>query len=232
MKKSKLFLTGIPALALVFGLVIAGCGSSPQAAAGEPSATPDLTGVTLYYVRADGSDTNAGTSEDAPFKTLAKAVEAAAKTPVKKITVIGTLNGQTDIADSGPDEILITGKADSPEAEKAFLKPLADPGNRENGIMISGVTNIRLEQITITGYPSNGIVIAESKETTLTVGQGAVITGNGRNAIKKARFGGGILVIGGTLILQGNAAVTGNYATNGGESVLPAASCWYRTMFA
>jgi hypothetical protein len=62
----------------------------------------DLTGVTSYYVRADGNDANAGTSEDAPFKTLAKAVEAAAKTTVKKITVIGTLNGNTVIEDADP----------------------------------------------------------------------------------------------------------------------------------
>jgi hypothetical protein len=37
MKKSKLFLTGIPALALVFGLLMTGCGTSPQAV---PPQTP------------------------------------------------------------------------------------------------------------------------------------------------------------------------------------------------
>ena len=39
----------------------------------------DLTGVTSYYVRADGSDRNAGISEDAPFKTLQRAVLTPAK---------------------------------------------------------------------------------------------------------------------------------------------------------
>jgi hypothetical protein len=63
-----------------------------------------LTGVTSYYVRADGSDANAGTSETAPFKTLAKAVEEAAKTQVKKITVIGTLAGNTQIEKTDPTE--------------------------------------------------------------------------------------------------------------------------------
>jgi hypothetical protein len=83
-------------VALVMGFVMAGCGSSPAVA------PVDLTGVTSYYVRADGNDANAGTSEDAPFKTLAKAVEAAAKTTVKKITVIGTLAGNTKIENADP----------------------------------------------------------------------------------------------------------------------------------
>jgi hypothetical protein len=85
-------LTGAVLAALIMGFVLAGCGSTPAA--------PDLTGVTSYYVRANGNDKNAGTSEAAPFKTLAKAVEAAAKTPVKKITVIGTLAGNTIIKDT------------------------------------------------------------------------------------------------------------------------------------
>jgi ABC-type glycerol-3-phosphate transport system substrate-binding protein len=75
-------------IALVLGfalLLFAACGSAPS------SKTSDLTGVTSYYVRADGNDKNTGTSEDSPFKTLTKALEAAEKTSVKKITVIGTL---------------------------------------------------------------------------------------------------------------------------------------------
>jgi hypothetical protein len=39
MKKSKLFLTGIPALALVFAFVVAGCGSSPKAPAADYSSS-------------------------------------------------------------------------------------------------------------------------------------------------------------------------------------------------
>jgi len=84
MKKSALVL-------VVASLLFAACGSAPS------SKTPDLTGITSYYVRADGNDSNAGTSEDKPFKTLAKAVEAALSTKVKKITVIGTLGGSTTI---------------------------------------------------------------------------------------------------------------------------------------
>jgi hypothetical protein len=86
------------AMALVCGFVLAGCASGPKAAA------PDLTGVTSYYVRADGNDKNAGISGDAPFKTLQRTLEAAAKTPVKKVTVIGTLAGNTTIQAADPPE--------------------------------------------------------------------------------------------------------------------------------
>jgi hypothetical protein len=97
--KKQFCLLGMPAMALVFGFVLAGCGSGPKAVAPAPV---DLTGVSTYYVQADGDDKNAGISEDAPFKTLQRALEAAAKTPVKKITVIGTLVGNTTIEDADP----------------------------------------------------------------------------------------------------------------------------------
>jgi hypothetical protein len=178
-----------------------------------------LTGVTSYYVRADGSDANAGTSETAPFKTLAKAVQEAAGTPVKKITVMGTLIGQTDIKDSGADEILITGKADASGAEKALLKPRAEPqteDNAETGIHVSGLSNIRLEHITITGYLLRGIFMNGSEQSILTVGQGAAISGNGGNEDLRINTGGGIAMNDGTLVIQSDAAITGNYAGDGG----------------
>jgi len=81
-------------ITLVLGfalLLFAACSSAPS------SKTPDLTGVTSYYVRADGNDSNVGTSEDKPFKTLSKAVQVALSTKVKKITVIGTLDETTTI---------------------------------------------------------------------------------------------------------------------------------------
>ena len=79
----------------VAALLFASCGSSPSST--NASKEPDLTGVTSYYVRANGNDRNTGISEDMPFKTLARAVTAALSTNVKKITVIGKLDGTTTI---------------------------------------------------------------------------------------------------------------------------------------
>ncbi|MDR2922228.1 MAG: right-handed parallel beta-helix repeat-containing protein [Treponema sp.] len=197
----------------VLGLVLAlftACGSSPSGKA------PDLTGVTSYYVRADGNDSNAGTSEDAPFSTLAKAVETASKTKVKTITVIGTLVGKTEIKDSGTDEILITGKADASDNEKAVITTKA--GASENGIRIIGTANVRLENITITGTRFCGIYV-EGKNNKLILGKGTVITGNGGFEDRRTSFGGGVLVVDGTLIMQADALVKGNFAYNGGGGV-------------
>jgi hypothetical protein len=90
-------------LRLVLLLFVA-CGLSPIVKA------DDLTGVTSYYVRADGSDSNVGTSEDKSFKTLDKAVQMALSTQVKKITVIGTLDGSTTI--KGNKKPLLSAKRD------------------------------------------------------------------------------------------------------------------------
>jgi len=90
-------------------LLFAACSSSPS------SKTPDLTGVTTYYVCADGSDKNTGISEEMPFQTLAKAVESALKTNIKKITVIGTLDGSTTI--KGNVQPTISAVAEHPVTE-------------------------------------------------------------------------------------------------------------------
>jgi hypothetical protein len=212
--KKKFWLFGLMAAAFAFS--ITGCGSSPKAAAQEQASAPDLTGVSSYYVRADGDDKNAGTSEAAPFKTLQRGVEAASGSAVKTITVIGTLTGQTKITDSGSDEILITGKADGRETEKAFLRPAS--AEVSEIIEIGGVSNIRLEHITITqsGTTSLRGISVVNKESILTLGQGAVVSGNGGNADGRKDQGGGIWVNFGTLIMQSNAVVIGNYAGIGG----------------
>jgi hypothetical protein len=66
------------------------------------AAALDVTGLAAYYVRADGDDRNLGISEEAPFRTLQRAVEAAATTPVKRITVIGALRENVSINDADP----------------------------------------------------------------------------------------------------------------------------------
>jgi len=84
MKKNVTLLLG---MSIGMAIAFSGCGSGPS------SKAPDLTGVTTYYVRADGNDKNKGISEDMPFKTLVKALQAASKSSIKKITVIGVLDG-------------------------------------------------------------------------------------------------------------------------------------------
>jgi hypothetical protein len=232
MKKSKLFLKGIPALALVFGLLMMGCGSSPQAAA------PDLTGVTSYYVRADGDDANSGTSEAAPFKTLQRAVEAAAKTPVKKITVIGTLKENISIGDTDPsvqkrnrfiydgimilaantsgderdpDSITITGKPDASGQERAVL---TSPGGDFTVFIIN--STVIFENIEISGNPADPALFV--RQSHLTLGAGTKIINNSSTEAGRLEYGdgGGIAAVTSILVMRDDAEVSGNKSTEQG----------------
>jgi len=178
--------------------------------------TPNLTGVTSYYVRANGSDSNTGTSENTPFKTLTKAVETASKTKVKKITVIGTLIGQTKISNSGVDEILITGKQNASNSEKAILTSLPSVSEEISTIKITGNSNIKLEHLTVITESTYSIIYAEGENVKLTLGKNAVIFGNTDEVEYLAEAGGGILMIDGTLIMTDNAIVTNCFAGFGG----------------
>ena len=202
-------------IVLVLGiaaLLFAACGSSPSSS--KASKEPDLTGVTSYYVRADGNDSNAGTLEDRPFKTLAKAVQTASKTKVKTITVIGKLAGETEINNSGTDEILITGKADTSDSEKAVLTTSTE---EENTIVITGNSNIKLEYITLNTITYLPIIYTEGDKVKLTLGKNVVVYGNGKDAKEWASSGGGILITkGGTLIMMDNSTVTNCMAEAGG----------------
>jgi hypothetical protein len=124
-----------------------------------------------YYVRADGDDeNNNGRSEAAPFKTVNKAVEAAKMGVIKTIIVIGTISVEASISDAGNDEILLTGKADASEAEKAVLS---------GGFSVS--SKVRITHITIT---KKSLSIGSS--ALVTLGMGVVIEG-----VEPDRFSGG-----------------------------------------
>jgi hypothetical protein len=126
----------------------------------------DLTGVTTYYVRADGNDKNAGTSEEKPFKTLQRAVDAAAKTSVKKITVIGTIAGNTTIQDADPTvkkinkvmdatggqdiaQLLanqvgvatVQGSLDEPDPEEILITGKPDASGAERAVLVPPANN-------------------------------------------------------------------------------------------
>ena len=212
---------------LFTGLFIT-CSSAPKV---------DLTGVTSYYVRANGNDRNAGISEDAPFKTLTHAVQTASKTSVKTITVIGTLNECTVIDkvnktqfevnkvtdasnesfnfhmqnlnqfgvamlsgsydNKNPEEILITGKPNATEAEKAVL--ISDGKYPTLQINLSA---IRLENIEIIG----------NKTPCIAMGGSDLILAKGAKITQSPYFG--ILSMASVLIMRDNAEVSYNSGSN------------------
>jgi hypothetical protein len=177
-----------------------------------------------FFVQANGSDSNDGKSESVPFRTLAKAIQEASKGTVKKITVLGTLKGKTEITNTGNAEILVCGK---PGAQKAVLS--AD----EEIVIVNNNARIRFEDIDISGSKLSGITV--NKGGTVTLGAGARVTGivdnpvhnGGRSSARvsditgssgdsqKGNFAfpsdrGAIRVNGGSLVMEGNAEISGN----------------------
>jgi hypothetical protein len=201
------------------------------------------TAVRSYFVRADGDDeNNNGRSEEAPFKTLTKAVDLASKGAVKTITVIGTLYGvgeknplnpynyMLEIVIPADQEILITGKPNASDEEKAILS-----GEKSSspilGINSNKTSKIRLENIEIingTGNYGGGVCVsagililgtgAKVHNNTGDYGGGGIwIRNNGEVVLaggevinnKGNRQGGGIYIEGGSLTIE-----TGNISNN------------------
>jgi len=192
-------------------LLFAVCGLTPTQA--------QDAGVTGYYVRADGNDSNTGISENAPFRTLARAVEAASTTTVKTITVIGTLAGQTEINNSGSDEILITGKPNASDSEKAVLTTSTDE-RIQNTLKIDGNSNIKFEYITITTAGALSVIYIQNTGATLTLGRDTVVFNIERSDEYRPNYGGGILIVEGTLVMRDNAMVINSRAGAGGGAAV------------
>ena len=169
--------------------------------------------VNSYYVKTNGNDSNRGTSENVPFATLQRAIEAAMATPVKKITVIGTLNTSIIISDSGNEEIIITGKPNANEHEKAVLIIL-----EQSQILfrILGNSNIRFENIVLQGKTEANNAISQGiaiNEATVTLGNNVLITKFASND------GAGVFLRSGRLNMTGNAAIVGNIARSSGGGI-------------
>ena len=134
-----------------------------------------------YYVRADGDDNNNGRSEDSPFRTLSKALDMATKGAVKKITIIGTLTEKEFIMERfkdiafgfrklGSSEILVTGKKDASEEERAILTSTMG----KNAIIVDVSANVKFEYLEIRGVDKHdsGLQIRSGK---VTIGNGVKI---------------------------------------------------------
>jgi hypothetical protein len=166
-----------------------------------------------WYVSAEGSDTNAGTSESRAFKTLARAVQAAQTGDVKRITVVGTLTQETEnrsedamifmIEDSGDREILITGTKNATLQER-------ERNNMKHVVLgIVGNSKIKLENITVTrGWAGIGVI----NGAVLTIGKNTLVSEN-HNTEESTDGGAGVMIVAGTLIMT-DGAITNN--TGGG----------------
>jgi predicted outer membrane repeat protein len=174
-----------------------------------------------YFVKADGDDTNNGRSEETAFKTISKAIQMAKAGAVRTITLLGKF-GDIDFENTGSNEIIITGKPDANETEKAFI----------GCTVISGVSNIKFCYIDISDRDSQyggglvitgkgaigtlgvGSIVQDCSNHGVTVKEGAILNMI-ENSIVTNNWdyeGGGIYLEGGTLNMKDNAVVKGNQA--------------------
>ncbi|MDR1901648.1 MAG: hypothetical protein LBQ88_05110 [Treponema sp.] len=177
-----------------------------------------------YYVRADGDDeNNNGRSEEAPLKTLLKAIEMASKGAVKTITVLGVLElDDIRISVTGSHEILITGKANASDEEKAVLTGTAQ---YLFSVWDGSDIKIRLENIDVSGRGESAF---RARGGNVIIGPGAKISGFYDGGVKvhggivtlaggeiSNNEGGGVVVVSGTFIME-SGSITKNSASQGG----------------
>ena len=201
---------------LLFVVILCACATTPKYPPGQDT----------YYVMATGSDRNNGFSELTAFRSLFKAMAAAANGPIKKITVLGTLDVTTEqssnrervflIQSMGKGEILICGADGEPAV-------LSAAGSGRRAVLVRGTAPIRFENIEITGgfSSSEGGGLGIGPGSAVTLGPGAVVRDNA-----SANIGGGIVVARGASLVVEGGKVTGNRssAVGGGIAVLGVSS--------
>jgi hypothetical protein len=176
----------------------------------------------VYFVSVLGSDTqNNGLTEESPFQTLEKAVDAAKRGAIKTIIIIGTLSNEEHFSsgsgsafsvDNNGNEILIIGKSNGVLTAKTITY-------REyfyhTVVRVSG--NFRFSNIRI-GDGNTGLEI--SSNSNIFLDNGVEISGNNyyRNSdyFSQPRSSG--INNSGNLVIQGDAIISSNYTTNRGNA--------------
>ena len=183
-----------------------------------------------YYVRADGHDRNHGLTEDKPFRSLFKAVVMANSGSIKTITVIGTLDVNSEQSTNKERVFLIQGMGNAPiliQGKDSDTNPavLSAEGSGRRVVLIKGNISIQFENIEISGGISSdeGGGLGVGPGSSVTLGKGVLIRDNQASSI-----GGGVIIApGGSLCVDGgkifnnqSAVVGGGIAIMGANSML------------
>jgi len=199
-------------LAILFGGILLNAAAQTATAPGQlpPS----------FYVKAGGNDGNSGLSEENAFRTLARAIASVAEGSIRIITVIGTLDKESENSDyrggalfyvnlENPEQVTIRGKSNALENEQALLDA---SGCGYKVFAIEGSSNVRFEHIGITGGTSDrggGGIRMYGEEPVLTISQGVRLYDN-----KAADGGGGIIALDGKVFMEGG-VISGNKSGDG-----------------
>lgn len=159
-----------------------------------------------YFVRADGNDRNDGLSEETPFRSLFKAMVMANSSSIKTITVIGTLDVNSEQSTNKERVFIIQGMGKTPILIRGKSSELDPPvlSAEESGrrvILIKGNVPIQFENIEISGGKTSeeGGGIGIGPGSSVVLGPGTLIRNNYASSI-----GGGVLVApSGSLLVDG-----------------------------
>ncbi|MEV0845568.1 DUF1565 domain-containing protein [Streptomyces sp. NPDC049954] len=125
------------------------------------AAGPAQAASTTYYVSPSGSDTNSGTSESAPLKTLQKAADR-----TKPGDTVSIMGGTYTESAPGRDILVIkrSGTAGQPITYRAHpgSKPVIHPVNSWNGVNVAGASHIVISGLEIAG-DSSRISLADAE---------------------------------------------------------------------
>jgi len=181
-----------------------------------------------YYVRADGNDRNDGLSEEKPFRSLFKAMVMANTGSIQTITIIGTLDVNSEQSSNKERVFIIQGTKNAAiliKGKSSELDPpvLSAAGSGRRAVLIRGNVLIRFEDIEISGGETSdeGGGMGIGPGSSVTLGPGAVIRNN-----KAGNVGGGVLVApssslfidGGKIIDNSSEAAGGGVALAGKNS--------------
>jgi hypothetical protein len=139
----------------------------------------------IVYVSANGNDNNSGLREAEALKTLSAALSRAEQLSNGRITVIGTLDANSEtqsnrnfvfvLSSNSSREILITGKRNASGSERAVLS--AKDSNKSVVSVSRG--SIRFENIEISNARGEGTgAVGVLVNSRMTLGQGAVVKDN------------------------------------------------------
>ncbi|GMO56211.1 MAG: hypothetical protein Ta2A_01200 [Treponemataceae bacterium] len=142
--------------------------------------------VKELYVKADGSDSNLGTSKKEPLQTLGKAFAVAARMKLGTIVVLGTLNEESEkvtetIRDSGSVFVARNTGAKDIVVRGEDTGRLSGAGTSKRVLKLEGNSRIRLENIALTGgYSSNGegAGIYVDRGAAVNLSRGVSVNGN------------------------------------------------------
>jgi hypothetical protein len=203
MAKRSLFV-GMVAMALVFGMALAGCKSDDDNYADEVLSVDESTmtlASAIAWIRSNATTNGRYTIKMAANATLGSNSFAGTSSlnGANNITIILTTEDVTErtIQLSGTGNLFTLGDNSATDAAKVTLK-------------LAG-------HITLKGVSSNtGSVVRLNKTCSLEMADYAKITGNTNTYTTDETGGGGVMVNSGTFTMKDNAVITGNTAKNGG----------------